>query len=165
MCIRDRYLAALAPALFFGLLGMFRALLKEQDSDDHKKLLNWLHENASLPFFERVRHYLKGGLNWADRFFEYSPHETHLTPHHWSAKSLDRCLLLAVLYPFVSAMVSWFLFGQAGALGDALGFPENNNLLYRAGSFIGLAIALYCYWKFQKSAGWISILLLSLIHI
>ena len=42
-------------------------------------------------------------------------------PNPWSANSYDRCLLLAIVYPVLAALVGWTAFGDGGTLAASIG--------------------------------------------
>lgn len=79
----------------------------------------------------------------------------------WSAASYDRCLLIALIYPILFAVVSWLADGQAGSLGHALGLADNADSVFRlyAG---GVAVAgAACLISGLLLGGWKSWILLT----
>lgn len=56
------------------------------------------------------------GQSWVARLFRLRKAQPC-----WTARSLDTCAVLAVLYPFASLLATWLLVGDAGPIGDLLG--------------------------------------------
>ena len=75
--------------------------------------------------------------NWFDGRIPKSP--------YWTGYSLDRCLLLALIYPLFSLLFIWAFTNDAGTLGGALGLPEDRALWQRLAALICMPVAAYSY--------------------
>lgn len=110
------------------IVPIYQKAISDEASTDRKRLLARLYGTGGWVTTYEI--WLKSLLNWLDRFFEQTKNETLLQPRYLTARSFDRCLLLALIYPFASAVLGWFIFGEAGALGEAINlFPERNELV------------------------------------
>jgi len=88
-----------------------------------------------------------------DRFFD-GWEDTQPRPSAWSAHAYDRCLLLAVAYPIVSALLAWAVVGEAGQLGAALGLAPTDTGPYRVALLLGLGCVTLCWIAVNRAAGW-----------
>lgn len=61
-------------------------------------------------------------------------------PNPWSGASYARCLLLALIYPFLFALIGWILLGDAGILGEAAGLASFENVAARGFVVISLSV-------------------------
>lgn len=87
-------------------------------------------------------------LDWSDRLF-LEP-ERRAVPDYrswrraWSVRLYDRCLLLAVLYPLLFALVQWGVTDEDALLGSQVfigGSPERS---FRVATIGGLGSVLFC---------------------
>ncbi|WP_139792192.1 hypothetical protein [Henriciella litoralis] len=85
---------------------------------------------------------LTGALDSLDSFFgDPGPEQPALRRYlHWAA--LDRCLLIALLYPVLTLLVIWHLTGIVGPAGAALDIPPDLSAQQRLASGISLTILL-----------------------
>lgn len=60
-------------------------------------------------------------------------------PNAWSARTYDRCLLLAIVYPVLAGIVAWAAFGDGGVLTAGIGVAPEPDLSARV-----LTVALFC---------------------
>ena len=86
----------------------------------------------------------------------------------WSAKSYDRCLLFALLYPISAIFLLWAATGSAGTASDALGLPPSVSLWQRAAAILTLAATAYAFWRGTRrdmghSFGWLGLALICAI--
>ena len=111
---------------YLGILGADRRRPAERHAYD--ALRNSLAEGNIIArlYAERLTRF----LDWIDRFFGDAgmadrtlfPHAVWLkTPSPlWTAPALDRCLLLALLYPILTIFVVWAVSGHIGPAESAL---------------------------------------------
>ena len=88
---------------------------------------------------------LRAGLQAVDRFFHEDP-GARPSPT-WTAPSMDRCLLLAVAYPFFALLAGWWIYGQPGPVAAELGFPSDapggSRALHAASLAFVVAVSLW----------------------
>ena len=116
--------------LVFGLIqNAYRDILKNPNGDDYARLSERLTQDGGIVGDYRAR--VGRLLHWADEFFEGKKLPTYVKVNPWSHHAFDRCLMLAVIYPYLSAVIGWVIFGNAGVLGDALFLQAQPNTAYR----------------------------------
>lgn len=139
-------------ATVFGIVWtVYFNVLSETDTENYRQLKSRLVEGEGAIY--AYRHRLLLLLNWVDRFFEQSNNKTPYKMNEWSAKAFERCLMLCVMYPLIAVLIGWTLFGNAGAFGQALGFENNSNTLFRyvyMSGFIFCVFLCYCGYKTNK---------------
>lgn len=78
---------------------------------------------------------------WFDRIFE----RRQKFYSHWSATAFDRSILLSVCYPVSALTIGWFVFGDVGILGEALGLLPHDSTIERAIIVLWLGITFGAY--------------------
>ena len=71
----------------------------------------------------------------------------------WTARSFDRCALMAVVYPFLSLHATWLISGEAGDLGETLRLraePDPGSRIVSAGLIV---VVLYTMVKSYRASG------------
>lgn len=74
----------------------------------------------------------------------------------WTSAAFDRCLFLALVYPFCAMLVVWALYGHVGVAEKALGlssFDYRDMHFRRVGSALLLLAAFGAQWRGYKSTG------------
>lgn len=134
--------AAIKIFLYF-TYDSYKKVLEDKDSKDFQRLLNQIkNKDVAQTTYQAL---LGGFLDRIDWFFDRwgyerknsPPSSTPGRPLTWTANAYDRCLLLAVAYPFVSAVLCWLAVGQTGDLGYALGLLDTDNTSFRAAMVLG----------------------------
>ena len=162
-----KFIALLATVIFPLAAAAYFSTLGAPESENYKQLFKRL--KGSRHVGARAQDMIRQILNGFHRFFEqdktFNATQIKRKRDYWSPAALNRCLLLAVVYPILSALIIWLLTGRAGDIGAILGLTDNHNILWRLSLFIWLIISSISFLKFLKSEGRRSILYLSLIHI
>jgi hypothetical protein len=106
-------------------------------------------------------------LDAVDRFFgDAGAADRTLFPHAfglktpaplWTAPALDRCLLLALVYPIVTIFLIWAVSGHVGPAEAALGLPERP-LWARGVAVAAVAFSVFAGQAFHKSKRWKALL-------
>ncbi|SDE27826.1 hypothetical protein [Rhodospira trueperi] len=91
---------------------------------------------------------------WGDEDEESSTNHAPGRPLTWTANAYDRCLLLAVAYPIMSAFLTWLLLNQTGALGEALGLLPLKNDLFRFVMSLGLGGIFWLFVRLLRREDW-----------
>ncbi|MEM7197305.1 MAG: hypothetical protein AAF352_02920 [Pseudomonadota bacterium] len=73
------------------------------------------------------------------------------SPNPFNAFSYDRCLLIASLYPLLTAVILWIFIGNAGVIGNAMGLPSEGAWWQRVSVFL-LCIALLVFFYSDEIA-------------
>ncbi|MCA8901902.1 MAG: hypothetical protein KDA53_11710 [Hyphomonas sp.] len=93
-------------------------------------------------------------LNRVDKMFGDEPASTRHRPATWTGEALDRCVLLALLYPVLSLLVIWHITGINGAAETALGMVAGTSDSQRAMSAGAIAlVTLASIWFSIPPAG------------
>ena len=149
---------AISIGLFF--VNTYAKVIADETSTDRTNLLARLEGKGGwLAAYEL---WLRNLLDGLDRFFEQMK-QTSPQPRYLTARSFDRHAFLALAYPFASAILSWFVFGEAGALGAAIDLTPEPSALVRVGwgvfvfIFAGVSITLL-----SKNRWLLAILVLSI---
>jgi hypothetical protein len=145
-----------ATVFLVGVVSLFTfwrymGILKEPNSVDFRVLRRQIAcaDTAQKAYGQALALF----LDWVDRVFDRWGHATArpeaprpaYKPQAWSANAYSVCLLLALVYPNLSAVVSWTVLGHAGVLGEVLGFARMDNTLFRASTAGSLSAAtLFC---------------------
>ena len=87
-----------------------------------KGLARWIEKSKG-----DVESAYKSAVKWVLDFITWVADDRD-TGKYWSAKLFDRMLLIAFLYPILSATLSWAWSGHAGPAGDALGLKKDLEL-------------------------------------
>jgi hypothetical protein len=91
---------------------------------------------------------LDTALARVDRFFGDEPGPKTQLVQYWSGPALDRCLLLALIYPVATLLVVWHVTGQVGPLETALDLPADATGRERAlsGASLAAMMATAIWW-------------------
>jgi hypothetical protein len=131
------------------LLGADRRRPAERQAYDG--LRNSLAEGnmAARLYAERLSRF----LDWVDRFFgDAEMADRTLCPSAfglrrpaplWTAPALDRCLLLALLYPILTIFAIWAVSGHVGPAEAALHFKPNVSGWHRGVAAAGVGLMLF----------------------
>ncbi len=65
-------------------------------------------------------------------------------PPLWTARSYDRCLLLALVYPVLTILILWSVTGDQGPAEASLGLNANVGGAHRAFVLAGLFLEIFC---------------------
>jgi hypothetical protein len=134
---------------YLGILGANRRVPAERQA--YNGLRNSLAEGnmAARLYAER----LTGFLNWIDRFFgDAGMADRTLFPHAfglrspvplWTAPALDRCMLLAVVYPILTIFAVWAVSGHIGPAESALRFRADLSGWQRGAAAGGAGLILF----------------------
>jgi len=76
----------------------------------------------------------------------------------WTGPALDRCALLAVVYPLLAIVVVWIWAGDAGPVGEALRMQPGANPGIRGLNAVALIVILITFMQFYLTASWRSLL-------
>lgn len=68
----------------------------------------------------------------------------------WSAPALDRCLLLALIYPIATIFIIWAISGHVGPAEAALGLKRDADGWRRAGAAGSLALLTFVHWRLAQ---------------
>jgi hypothetical protein len=103
-------------------------------------------------------------LDWVERFFgDVGMADRTLFPHAfglkkpaplWTASALDRCLLLALIYPIATIFVIWVVSGHVGPAEKALGLIPGVHSGYRAIVVAALGLLTFAYSPWLQSPRW-----------
>jgi hypothetical protein len=107
--------------------------------------------------------WLTAFLDWIERFFgDVGMADRTLFPQAfglkkpaslWTAPAFDRCLLLALIYPFATIFVIWAVSGHVGPAERALGLKPDNSGWVRS-LWVGATIVLgFILWIFARIRG------------
>jgi hypothetical protein len=132
--------------------------------------------------YDRLRESLTGGnlaerlyaerlmafLDAVDRFFgDAGMAERTLFPHAfwlrtpaplWTASALDRCLLLALIYPVVSIFCVWAISGHVGPVETTLGLQPDITGWKRGIAVAALGLAAFGMWFISQDRVWMALL-------
>jgi hypothetical protein len=90
-------------------------------------------------------------LDAVDRFFG----DADRTPApHWTAASLDRCLLLALIYPIVTIFILWTISGHVGPAELALHLDPHLTTLRRSFPTAVIGLCVFAIWGAARRRGW-----------
>jgi hypothetical protein len=130
--------------------------------------------------YDRLRENLSGGnlaariyasrlsavLDVVDRFFgDAGMADRTLFPHAfglrtpaplWTAAAFDRCLLLALIYPFATILIIWAVSGHVGQAEAALRLKSDLQGWQRGLAVVILGIAVIAIFRSGRSKGWIA---------
>jgi len=118
---------------YIGLVGQGSQPESSLERQDYEKLRASLAgDNRAARLYAQ---WLIKFLDWIERFCgDVGMADRTLFPHSfwltkpaplWTASALDRCLLLAVIYPVATIFLIWMLFGQVGPAETALGLRDD----------------------------------------
>jgi hypothetical protein len=154
---------ALVYLRYFGVLGASEGPTRSRD----RKGYDALRENLATggPGTHLYARWLEGFLNKVDGFFgDADMADRTLLPHAfglkapaplWTASAFDRCLWLAMIYPFATILIVWAVSNHVGPAEAVLGLtPDIAD--WRRGLVIGIvgfSIATFNHWK-QDTEAW-----------
>jgi hypothetical protein len=72
----------------------------------------------------------------------------------WTSASYDRCLLLALIYPFATMLAIWLAFGHLGIAEKALRLREAASAAVRAGGAAAITVAGFVFWRTARATNW-----------
>jgi hypothetical protein len=72
----------------------------------------------------------------------------------WTAPSLDRCLLLALIYPVVAIFVIWAISGHVGPAEASLELKADLSAWRRGFAAAGFAFLIFALWQSIRTKGW-----------
>jgi hypothetical protein len=137
---------------YFLLLGADRRRPTERRAYDALRASLAEGNLATRLYSERLTRF----LDWIDRFFgDAGMADRTLFPHAfwlkapaplWTAPSFDRCLLLALLYPFATIFAIWAVSGQVGRAESALGLKPDVLGWQRGAAAAGVGCLIYFLW-------------------
>jgi hypothetical protein len=156
--------AAATPFVFryyVGLVGQGSHPESSLERQDYEKLRASLAgDNRAARLYAQ---WLIRFLDWIERFCgDVGMADRTLFPHLfwltkpaplWTAPALDRCLLLAVLYPVAMIFLIWMLFGQVGPAENALGLREDLPEWRRVLGVAAYAASAVGIWRFTFATG------------
>ena len=116
---------AIIVALILFITSRYVSTLNDPTCQDFINLKNRIDGRTKFGVIDKAQSNVDRLLNWSHRIFEQdktlTDAELDAQSKHWrffwSAKALDQCLLLAIIYPLASAFFFWGLFGEAGKIG------------------------------------------------
>jgi hypothetical protein len=113
------------------------------------------------PTYERM---LRATLEGVDRFFgDNDQADRTLFPHAfglkeraplWTARSFDRCLVIALIYPIAVILLIWAATGRVGPAEGALQLPLAAPGWKRGLALGGLAISCVAFFQVRRPEGW-----------
>lgn len=153
--LNNPVILAILTAVIGGKFFHYKTQLADQNSDRFKQLYARIEGMSTRESVYNTG--LGKFLAWTDRFFEGSGADK--VPPVLSARTYDRCLLMALFYPVMAAMLGWLAFGNAGELGRAIGLEDLPTLLLRLLALVYLAVLAALLFKFMRDdTGWQSLL-------
>ncbi len=168
----------LGPTLFWFLVLCIAAIpfvfryyvgLVGQESQPESSLERQFYEKlrASLagdnPAARLYAQWLTKFLDWIERFCgDVGMADRTLFPRFfwltkpaplWTAPALDRCLLIAVIYPVATIFLIWMLFGQVGPAETALGLRADLPVWRRVLGVAAYAASALGIWRYTIATG------------
>ncbi|MCI0598808.1 MAG: hypothetical protein L0Y60_04690 [Beijerinckiaceae bacterium] len=109
--------------------------------------------------------WLTAVLDWTGRFFGDAGKESKtpfLPPLFrlkypaplWTAPALDRCLLLALIYPVATIFLIWAISGHAGPAEAALGLEADRSGWERGLTVAAIGVLSFALWHFRWTGRW-----------
>jgi hypothetical protein len=140
-----------------GILGADRRKPAERQAYDALRDILAQGNMAARLYADRLTRF----LDWIDhRFGDAGMADRTLLPHAfglktpaslWTAPALDRCLLLALLYPILTIFAIWAVTGHVGPAEASLRLNPNIPAWQRAGAAMGLGCSLVISWRSRQS--------------
>lgn len=97
-----------------------------------------LDHGGTLGFeYERL---VRRFLGWIGKVYGHAEPGRERLSGFWSKETLDRCLMLALIYPAISVLLVWHMTGEVGAFERALEFREDIEPALRGASAIAMAL-------------------------
>jgi hypothetical protein len=72
----------------------------------------------------------------------------------WTIPALDRCLVLALVYPIAAIFLFWAISGHVGPAEAALILPADFPGFGRALSIVSIGLQVFAMWRFARTKGW-----------
>ncbi len=146
---------------YVGLVGQGSQPESSLERQDYEKL------RASLagdnPAARLYAQWLTKFLDWIERFCgDVGMADRTLFPRFfwltkpaplWTAPALDRCLLIAVIYPVATIFLIWMLFGQVGPAETALGLRADLPVWRRVLGVAAYAASALGIWRYTIATG------------
>lgn len=152
-------IASLVFAYYLKLLAHGGAELGSIERHDYERLRASLKEgNLAAQLYVK---WLTKFLDWIEDFFgDAGMADRTLFPHAfglktpaplWTARALDRCLLLALIYPFATIFLIWAISGHVGPAEHALGLLSDVSGPWRALFAVAWALSCFRLWRTQRT--------------
>ncbi|MGD2133709.1 MAG: hypothetical protein PVI23_13020, partial [Maricaulaceae bacterium] len=133
-------IAALLFAVFFSATRFIQSVLINPHDRGTEKLARWLRQGGPVDTYRAT---LKSFLSWISlRLAKDDNLRASGYSVSWSGRLFDRLLLLSFIYPIISAVLVWSVFGYAGPAGEAIGLVQDPPPTRRIVFAILLLIAL-----------------------
>jgi hypothetical protein len=147
---------------YAGVVGQGAALEGSLERQDYDKLRASLAEGNFAARLYAI--WLTGFLDSIERFFgDAGMADRTLFPRAfglktpaplWTAPALDRCLLLALIYPIATIFVIWAISGHVGPAEAALGLSPDVPGLSRALGVAAIGFSSFAFWHAVLTSGW-----------
>jgi hypothetical protein len=108
-------------------------------------------------FLDRVDHFF-GDAGMADRTLFPQAFGLKIPAPLWTAPALDRCLLLASIYPITTIFLVWAVSGHVGPAETALGLKPDISGWLRSSAAAVLGFEYFALWRFARAKGWRALL-------
>jgi hypothetical protein len=145
---------------YLGILGADRRRPAERQAYNALRASLAEGNMAARLYAERLSRF----LDWIDHFFgdtampdrTFLPHAFGLkTPAPlWTAPALDRCLLLALIYPIITIILIWAISGHVGPAEQALQLAPNVSGWKRFGMTALLGVIVFAWWRSLQLTRW-----------
>jgi hypothetical protein len=73
---------------------------------------------------------------------------------YWTEWSLDRCALLALVYPLLSLFVVWLRTGESSPIAEWLGMQYAASYWSRCVSATPVVLIILAFWQAQRTTSW-----------
>ncbi len=156
---------AIASVRYWIVLGYGASPPRSAERARYNRLRSGLREGGEVG--QRYEQMLRAALDWVDRRCgdkdqsgpEWAAWLVGLKRSGplWTARSYDRCLLLALLYPVAMIYLFWGGSGHVGPAEAALGLSATSTLLWRFVFLICLALTGFAWFRAARGAselGW-----------
>jgi hypothetical protein len=146
---------------YFIMLGASDAPPGSRDRKGYDDLReNLATGGAAVRLYSR---WLTAFLDRVDRFFgDAGMEDRTLFPHAfglrtlaplWTAPALDRCFLLALIYPFVTILIMWAASGHVGPAEEAMAILPNLSGWKRGIIITAAALTAFAMWWYTQTTG------------
>lgn len=130
----------LVVSIFTIIFSYYASILSRPESKDFENLQQRISGNGGMP--ERFRTMMRSYVAFFDRFYENTLDDSPLDPPFFSAKSLDRSLLIAAIYPIGFALIQWLITGEVGSIGQSVGLQPNQDDNFRNALFLASLLSI-----------------------
>jgi hypothetical protein len=148
---------------YIGILGADRRRPAERQAYDALRnslakgnLAAQLYAERLTWFLDRVDHFF-GDAGQADKTLLPRAFGLRTPAPLWTAPALDRCLLLALVYPIATIFLIWAISGHVGPAERALHLEANVSGWQRLGTTALLGVGAIAGWRGSRSVGWRSL--------